>query len=215
MKGAVGLAAVGLLLASQAEGHGNPYVLFASRFVDTVGRPVSGLTVRIATAPAGRHAGGILVEAPIGAGSASIAVPFVGDFAGELRLNVIDAKHRVISMLPPTAEGPRRASTAVFAYSHHSGEPLRSALAWHAQPPFRAADVPDEALLKDGDAVLGGDGHIREGKAVAPAFRLDWMPERIEPGEAAEAARGAELDRGIERAFRERLSAIRQGRAGK
>ena len=207
--GAVIATLLELLLSGQAGAHGNPFVVFTTRILDAAGRPASGLILSL-------DAGETRAEAAIESGRVEVAMPFPRDFAGTLRMRVLDGKRRVISLLPTQGSA---VTAAGFAYRHRPGDAIRSALGWDGASTGSASGQAvgggDAALLKDGEAVLGGDGRIREGKADAPAFRVDWLPERVEPGEAAETIRGRALDRGIETEFRERLEALRKGRMGK
>lgn len=184
------------VLAGGAWGHGSPYVVFTSRFLDASARPVSGLTAVLDMLPSRAGAPAARAEAPIRSGLARVTVAFPGDFHGAVRLRVVDGKRRPIG------------APVDFAYAHRAGSGLEAAFA--AGPRDREADA-----LKDGEAGLGSDGRVTVRPALpgeAAAFRLEWTPEGIDAAEAEEAARGREADQGIDADIRARLEAIRRKR---
>lgn len=195
-------AAIALLaticLAGHARGHGSPYVVFACRFLDAVDRPVSGLTVALELRPERAGDPAIRAEAPIRQGLARVTVAFPGDFQGTIRMRVMDAKRRPVARAGASGE-----VTLVFTYAHRAGTGLEAAF---------AARAPAGDPLKDGEAGLGADGRVCERPEAAIAFRLDWSPGREDSAEAAEAASGRAVDRGIAADFQARLAEIRKKR---
>ena len=200
MKVALIMLVAAACVAVNAYAHGSPYVVFTCRFLDASGRPVSGLTVALELRSEQGGKPLALAEAPILHGVAKVNVAFPGDFRGRIRMRVMDAKRRTV------AQAAGQASE--FPYEHRSGTGLEAAFA--AAPRSPAADP-----LKDGEAGLGADGRICPRPEAARTFRLDWAYAHTDPAEAAEAARGTAIDRGIETDFRERLAEIRKRREGK
>ncbi len=203
------------LAASESYGHGSPYVVFACRFLDAYGHPVSGLTLAL-------EAEGPASESPIEDGEAQVALPFPRAFDGKLRLRVLDAKRRVIRMLPSGA-GVRTPSggsateiLSLFAYRYAPGTAFGPGTALPSGTASPAAhnwteSLPDDPL-RQGAAVLGGDGKVHPEGADAPPFRLEWNPALIDSAEAGEAARAKAMDQGIDTELRARVAAIRAAR---
>lgn len=200
MKAAALALLAAVCFAANALGHGSPYVIFACRFLDALDRPVSGLTVALELRSGRAGDPAIRAEAPIRQGLARVTVAFPGDFQGTIRMRVMDAKRR-----PVARSGAGGEVTLAFTYAHRAGTGLEAAFAAQGRSP--AADP-----LKDGESGLGADGRVCERPEAASVFRLDWTPARGDTAEAAEAARGSVMDRGIEADFQARLAAIRKRR---
>lgn len=186
-------------LAGMARGHGSPYVVFACRVTDGDARPAHGLTAILDAIADGGGAAG-RAEAPVLAGEAAIALRFAGDFSGRLRLRIVDAKRRPLALSAGTMQ-------AEYRYAHRAGAGTDAAFAARV----RGAEADP---LRDGEAVLGGDGRVHAVAEAAPALRLAATAP-ADSAEAEEDARGNALDRGIDAEIRARLDAIRKRREGR
>lgn len=186
-------------LAGMARGHGSPYVVFSCRVTDGDARPAHGLTAILDAMADGGGAAG-RAEAPILAGEAAIALRFAGDFSGRLRLRIVDAKRRPLALSAGRMQ-------VEYRYAHRAGAGPEAAFAARVRG-------PESDPLRDGEAVLGGDGRVHAVPASAPALLLAPAAP-ADTAEAREEARGKELDHGIDAEIRARLDAIRKRRGAR